>query len=361
MKLLIGNKIKQLRLNKNITQEQLAEAMNVSCAAVSKWERGETYPDITLLQPLAYYFNVSLDELMEYNTVKLEHTIQTILDQYTALYRKDPDAARQLIIQAKNDYPNDYRILHCYMWNLAGDYADNDPQTLLCHKEEFLSICNKILHSCEDSHIRLDAFNMQAKLAHAEGRTKDALAIYQNHFFNWYETSGQKSEQLFAKHTPEFSYWIHKNLYELASFAADKLVKAYLFGDILTIEEKLNKLEYYGDFILKFAIETKEAFFAILAKSLFERLCNDLRYRNLGNTDADIIRITDKYLASIKITTELSETDAVLYEVTTAMYHTDKLLPWIVQYYLSAKHGKNAELLENTDYVQVLKRYKELP
>ena len=44
--------------------------MNVTCAAVSKWERGETYPDITLLQPLAYFFEVTLDELMGYDQKK---------------------------------------------------------------------------------------------------------------------------------------------------------------------------------------------------------------------------------------------------------------------------------------------------
>ena len=49
MKMTIGTNIKRLRTAKDITQEQLSVAMNVTCAAVSKWERGETYPDITLL------------------------------------------------------------------------------------------------------------------------------------------------------------------------------------------------------------------------------------------------------------------------------------------------------------------------
>ena len=49
--------------------------MNVTCAAVSKWERGETYPDITLLQPLAYFFEVTLDELMGYDQKKVQADI----------------------------------------------------------------------------------------------------------------------------------------------------------------------------------------------------------------------------------------------------------------------------------------------
>ena len=45
MEMTIGANIKRLRSAKNITQEQLSVAMNVTCAAVSKWERGVPYPD----------------------------------------------------------------------------------------------------------------------------------------------------------------------------------------------------------------------------------------------------------------------------------------------------------------------------
>ncbi len=46
-------KIRELRLLKKMTQEQLAEAMNVSAAAVSKWENGQSVPDILVLTALA--------------------------------------------------------------------------------------------------------------------------------------------------------------------------------------------------------------------------------------------------------------------------------------------------------------------
>ena len=84
MEMTIGANIKCLRTAKNITQEQLSVAMNITCAAVSKWERGETYPDITLLQPLAYYFGVTLDELMGYDQEK----VQAEIDDVITLYRK---------------------------------------------------------------------------------------------------------------------------------------------------------------------------------------------------------------------------------------------------------------------------------
>ena len=76
MEINIGANVKRLRTEKNVTQEQLAEAMNVTPAAVSKWERGDSFPDITILQPLAFYFDVSLDELVGYNKEKVNEQIE---------------------------------------------------------------------------------------------------------------------------------------------------------------------------------------------------------------------------------------------------------------------------------------------
>ena len=58
-----GAMIKRLRENRSLTQQQLAEKMNVSDKAVSKWETGRGYPDVSLLQPLAGALGVSVIEL----------------------------------------------------------------------------------------------------------------------------------------------------------------------------------------------------------------------------------------------------------------------------------------------------------
>jgi orotate phosphoribosyltransferase len=62
----IGNKIKLLRANKGVTQEQLAEHLHISGQAVSKWENETSTPDITMLPLLAEYFGITIDELMDY-------------------------------------------------------------------------------------------------------------------------------------------------------------------------------------------------------------------------------------------------------------------------------------------------------
>ena len=60
-------RIAELRKEKNISQEELADILNTSRQAVSKWERGESYPDIDRLKELAIYFNVSIDYIIGYD------------------------------------------------------------------------------------------------------------------------------------------------------------------------------------------------------------------------------------------------------------------------------------------------------
>ncbi len=64
MEITIGENIKRLRRSRGMTQEQLAEILNISNAAISKWERGDSFPDITMLFPIADYFGISVDQLM---------------------------------------------------------------------------------------------------------------------------------------------------------------------------------------------------------------------------------------------------------------------------------------------------------
>ena len=73
----IGNKIRELRKQQGITQEQLAESIGISFQAVSKWENNIALPDITLAPVLASYFGVSMDELFDFNQ-KVTSDIQLV-------------------------------------------------------------------------------------------------------------------------------------------------------------------------------------------------------------------------------------------------------------------------------------------
>ena len=59
----IGKRIRQMRTNMGVTQEELANALGVSGQAVSRWETGTTMPDITLLPSIALFFGITIDEI----------------------------------------------------------------------------------------------------------------------------------------------------------------------------------------------------------------------------------------------------------------------------------------------------------
>ena len=65
-----GAVIRELREKKNLTQAELAEKLNVSDKTVSKWETAKGYPDISLLEPIAQVFGVSITELISGNAVQ---------------------------------------------------------------------------------------------------------------------------------------------------------------------------------------------------------------------------------------------------------------------------------------------------
>lgn len=64
--LYLGTNIKEYRLKKGYTQEQLAYELGVSSQTVSRWENGMTYPDIVMLPIIAELFDTSIDNLMGY-------------------------------------------------------------------------------------------------------------------------------------------------------------------------------------------------------------------------------------------------------------------------------------------------------
>ncbi len=229
--LTIGDSIRRLRREKNVTQERLAEHLHISTQAVSKWERNETLPDITMLLPLATFFGVTTDELLGADQERREAEIQAALDAY---WQKNGEGlvgeADAIMREALERYPDDFRLLHRYMWCLAGGGTDNDER-LLAHHDELLNISIRIMESCTDDAIRRGAMEMRAKLCKVDGNLAGAMEIL-NRFPTWYgETRGQKAEQLYAKQTDGWWYWLHRNIFDLTEFAADKIGKAIWYGE----------------------------------------------------------------------------------------------------------------------------------
>ena len=92
----IGDKIKELRIKKGITQEELATKLNISTQAVSKWENGG-YPDLDLVPEIANYFNVTTDFLFDRVGVLLsDEDIEKILIKHIYSLKREESFKRIL-------------------------------------------------------------------------------------------------------------------------------------------------------------------------------------------------------------------------------------------------------------------------
>ena len=89
-KIKIGSIIATKRKQKGLTQEELAEYIGVSKPAVSKWESGRSYPDIILLPALAAYFNVSVDELLGYESQMTREDVRKLYTRLANAFAVEP-------------------------------------------------------------------------------------------------------------------------------------------------------------------------------------------------------------------------------------------------------------------------------
>ena len=155
MELNFGEIIKNLRKEKSLTQQEFANIFGVSFQAVSKWERGEGFPDITLLPDIADYFGVSIDGLLGANKLKNERKIGAYLELYENMGLKDRAAVFSEFQNAVKEFPNDFRILIRYM-ELLREEKDNAflPEYDKTSKELF-SIYYRIRSNCTDDGIRI--------------------------------------------------------------------------------------------------------------------------------------------------------------------------------------------------------------
>ena len=128
MTLSIGNKIKTLRRQRGITQEQLAESIGISFQAVSKWENDIALPDITPAPALASFFGVTMDELFNYNLRETAEKIEAVCDEAYTYRVSDPGRSRAILEEGPKDYPANDILLNKLLYVM--DY-ENGPDEVI--------------------------------------------------------------------------------------------------------------------------------------------------------------------------------------------------------------------------------------
>ena len=152
MKIYFGETVRRLRRGKSLTQEQLAARLNVSFQTISKWERDESYPDITMLPVLAGFFGVKTDDLLGVNQAENERRIGEIVDAYDNRRRPMEELLPQLKA-AVGEFPLDYRLWVRYMECLL--YCAHGLEGILAVEKEVREIYENIDQNCSNDRIRI--------------------------------------------------------------------------------------------------------------------------------------------------------------------------------------------------------------
>lgn len=152
----IGEKIKNLRTMKGLSQDKFAQYLGVSCRDVVKWESGGGYPDFELIPVIANYFEVTTDELLCMEQFSNEDRIREYLDRFHEFVRsgKLPQAV-ETMRDGLTHFPNNYRFKCMLMYSL---YLSCDrPAAIKHYSPEVIALSEDILASCTDDAIRLEA------------------------------------------------------------------------------------------------------------------------------------------------------------------------------------------------------------
>lgn len=116
MKLYIADTIRRLRLARNMTQEQLADALGVSFQSVSRWESGTNYPDVELIPEIAVYFGISTDDLIGLTGAVREEKLREAWRALDEAEKAGNTRERlDLLRRMRRDFPQDPDVL----WTLA--------------------------------------------------------------------------------------------------------------------------------------------------------------------------------------------------------------------------------------------------
>ncbi|MBE6708630.1 MAG: helix-turn-helix transcriptional regulator [Ruminococcaceae bacterium] len=146
----LGNKIRELRRARNLTQEQLAASLNISPQAVSKWEMGASYPDMTMIPTIAGLFKVSLDELFDFDIRNIDKEIEDIRLEYNKYFWNNFEKAEQVLIDGLKIYPASIQLkaelFELYAYNLdRGDEVINKAFELGSH---IISVSQDVFCTC---------------------------------------------------------------------------------------------------------------------------------------------------------------------------------------------------------------------
>lgn len=174
MNIYFAEKLKSLRAERKVSQEKLAQYLNVSFQAVSKWETGNSYPDISLLPDIARYFGVTVDELLCVEKIDEKRLYDEYEKKTANLYRLGKNGEAPAVWQeAYKLMPNNIDVKEMLM----SAYFDTDRNKYF---DEFYELATEIYNGNQEGracsmYYKGQAINQLARTFAERGETETAL------------------------------------------------------------------------------------------------------------------------------------------------------------------------------------------
>ena len=314
----LGSKLKALRRKYDLTQEQLAERLNVSYQAVSKWETNAAVPDISMFPILANFYQVTTDELLGVDITKANDRINEYCTQIYKLHHEwKLVEAVDLTRMACTEFPGSddmrFMLAHCL------HQAQNVFRTKSENLSEASKILEKILETSTDTKMRLSCISKLAMYAHELGDDEKALeyantlpSLYQSNQYSIGRLGLYKGDMRLSYATRSISMYTEaiRSVIENTVYAEDTP---------LTLQERIDLLD---DFLSLQAI--------VYGKELCDKNFESVIYSYKKAEFYCKLNITDKALEcleqAITYAQEYAEYDEnALY--TSAMQRERKVLP----------------------------------
>ena len=183
----------ELRRQKKVTQEAVAAHLGITSQSVGKWERGEGFPDITLLPAIALYFGVTVDDLLGVDQARIDAKINEYFAESKRLMNAgEVEKNNTLWETALNEFPNDCRVM---VWTMrAIERLHNGPPG----KDKLTlgeTLGKRVLAESEDSRQREEAIQLLVYFTSQLGN-KDAAEQYAKMMGNYFSTWNEEMMQI---------------------------------------------------------------------------------------------------------------------------------------------------------------------